>query len=1462
MEIRDFRDFMNLMEGSFTEADIPKYFYVGCFLSEDIVRPKPWTPPGAVCTLVGLEGVSSSASIFAFTKGVCLQMPGKELVRLNKITKVMHTNREYYAGSAFKPQRRQSAGSGGPGSHGTGRPSSKSSLSGFIDSFLHALANKYADMADYSDNIKLSDGTTMSKDEIIALMSTTTPHRFAGAPISDRTKRTKQQQRSWATNKDDFAKMTFNTADLAGRLYAILSGKVTGRPGVSGPERLLEPSSQMIKKSDDFLPKLLMKTFGRDVSATLGDIGMSKLRKFIDRVSIPANKKKELLSWINSHIDDSMAELIHHLKATTGRKLTRIQQMVSDSIPGINSHASEAEWIMKRQLVPSNSRGMKCKACRAFIKLTNEQAGDTIQCPACNTDNEIPTDKLREARPMLHVPEGSIMYILNMGVPSWFMPVIEDYKTTHNKSYLSTEEQVKVIVEHFKLYDKFSVHFVNDSNGATSKAANPDQKRSYDPQYTEHSKQLRELLDRGITKIDHLQKLMQKKHNVDPVKVRAILGRWEHLKVVTIDRGEVTISDHEFDENSTMVYRTIKSSEGIMKAGIEDATGVSGTDLDDTLKKLIEQDKVQQLPDGRYDIKLSNEEMSQISPIEKDILEAIEKTSSRDTYYIKLAMPDPGQYSESEIRTHIRLLILKRKIVKGPLSGNYMLTVDPDEPLRDDEKNLLGFLREWPHTDMDSIVHEWPNIAKNQLVKTVERLIARHLVIASSEDSIRLNTEKTQPLENAKQHSKLAESVIQLVSKHFYSVSGEVAAGLNKDSYMVGTLISKYTTKGILTTSDNGRMVPVNGQYLPAEQTVEAQLVGEFAMKKEVVSKDEIVFMLKSKNSQWYYYTTEYLLKALEGKVIKYIYHPLQNKDVYYHVDQPFKLDLTEYKKMLVEIFEASSKPLGLIRINTLYSDTHSHDKYLAVEGIKTVVKAMVEDGTLAAAKDFSGKDVWHLTHQEGPKDISHYKEMVKAILTKSGPMGETKVREILIDDYDLQDDSARHLVHAMLHTDPPELETHKDQFLYYSVVKLPGQSMPGEQHYLDMIFKTISAAPLNYSDLREKILEDFGVRLKGTALEELSGKLEELGKVEISTDAWGSEIVHLPGVEPNQGWYEKIKKFVDESGGSATAQSIYRHMDEYSLYSDYTKPMLQKMVEKEPPMLHIVKNGSLSLYTTDANLKVPHLEDLVNAVIKSLQAGGTSPVRANNIENVVSDSLDENGYPMYALLDLVFEGKVNVTKLDYTDFWYGTYFTVHDENIVDINARKIHDEQEAKEYVAEYSHFKPEDLISRLGSEKRVREFIVGMVAQNKLFPLNHTPDANWMMSAVYSNTPPKSEEELEQSVVDFLKSQNYPHSPSSIHFATMPYEPHDKFKALISKLVNQGKITQTQTSHYDWWYETAYKYVVPVAAAPAPQAGGSPAPQASAPQSPSGWSSLNSPTSGQASPPGYNDDPPDDWS
>ena len=241
-----FKDWMLFLEGSFTEADIPAYFYVGCYFSEDFLKHYPFTPAGAACSLVGLEGLSANTSTAtSFSNGAVVKMPGKAMVDVNKVSRVMNDNPHYRASAGFRATRRTRTGNDPLHSHKKNSTTVEVARE-VLQSVMNQIRSNIPELRDSSYSgygLKATNGTVVGIDNVIEALKKTA---FRKANIWG-TRRSKPER---AIHNDDNLKNIRSADDLALRILAVL------RPLVGNAiNKAMEPSGDKDKNGRD-IPKL------------------------------------------------------------------------------------------------------------------------------------------------------------------------------------------------------------------------------------------------------------------------------------------------------------------------------------------------------------------------------------------------------------------------------------------------------------------------------------------------------------------------------------------------------------------------------------------------------------------------------------------------------------------------------------------------------------------------------------------------------------------------------------------------------------------------------------------------------------------------------------------------------------------------------------------------------------------------------------------------------------------------------------------------------------------------------------------------------------------------------------------------------------------------------------------------------------------------------------------------------
>lgn len=265
-----------------------------------------------------------------------------------------------------------------------------------------------------------------------------------------------------------------------------------------------------------------------------------------------------------------------------------------------------------------------------------------------------------------------------------------------------------------------------------------------------------------------------------------------------------------------------------------------------------------------------------------------------------------------------------------------------------------------------------------------------------------------------------------------------------------------------------------------------------------------------------------------------------------------------------------------------------------------------------------------------------------------------------------------------------------------------------------------------------------------------------------------------------------------------------------FGVYSDKTVEMLGKLIEKNPPPIYKINSGLLAVYSTDPHASAPNLEEIILSYVKEREKP-EQPVWGNHLYTTLNTKYSVSSAALKDfVLDMIHDGKLGVTKINYGDFWYGTYFTLNSPGIY--KTQEMEKKKQAMEYIVSHKQIEPHELTVYFGSKKMVKEFISGLVAKDQLHPLNYTPDAHWWTEAVYSIEPPKTDEQIETEILKYFKAASYGSeaTPYGLHYSISKYTPEERFGNIIYKLSKEGKLLKVNDS-VDWWHETRYKFAFP---------------------------------------------------
>ncbi len=903
--ISTFRDFVYFTEGSFTEEDVPKFFYVGIYFSEDLVKPKSYTPKGAVCTLVGVEGVSSSN--LGIWHGASLKMPGQAVVRLNKISKHMYDNPNYLASRGFRGPRRTQSGSGGQITNEkgvSGRGSYNEVNKSRIESLLYSIKMEYPDMF-VGNSLKLTDGNEMDYHDFFKTLQTIKPHRG----VFSKSGRVKEQEpirkdrvKQGRPQPENQLKTLRSATDLASRVYLIFRG-LRGNPGVKNPERLLEPSN------DDY---------------------------------------------------------------KSGRKKPQIVKFVERSSLGAGWHAGEREWIMHRNMIPK-SKVQKCPACYAWNPVS--EGDKEINCRNCNTKFTVDERKTNDARPMLHVPEGSFLFIGTGAVPEWAQAYINKVRPNWPAS---PEEKIKFIVNEFKLYQRFTVHLVKNGGQASDLADKTDTKKPHDPERLIIGNKIRKAIDKGIDYIPMLQKFLEKKEGILPSKVSSFLSSWQKIGMVEINDDRVKLINSSMDEFAHIVYKYILNHEDLSKLDIENGTGVDDIDLDKALNDLTGLGKIES-HNGKYNIKLTDEEMTIITPLEQRIIDILTNDAQGSYYDITNALnKDKGQpdASVAEVKESLKMLKLKHKIFQGAWSDDWMVAVDDSSPLDAQEKEIIEHLKQWPVSDKQDITSLGED---GQALNRAADCLAYRGLVTITDEVIKLDVDKTKPSEGTKPYPKYAHDILELLAKHFICGKYDLVGLVGKNYYQISDMLKSITGNNWATYDNNWRLIPASNQAVSADETPEGKTVLEYINNKKVIDDThEVLNLIRKNNTNYDSTTVGRLLGVLaEAGLITKEFNPISDEHVWVAKDHSYEIDTSDEEEKLTEIIGKAGVPLTTSTIR----DEDSYE--LSSQAIDFILNRMVKAGSLKKGEDVAGFDVWYLPHQAGPKTLQEYMNDLKLCCRK-----------------------------------------------------------------------------------------------------------------------------------------------------------------------------------------------------------------------------------------------------------------------------------------------------------------------------------------------------------------------------------------------------------------------------------------------------------------------------------------------
>jgi hypothetical protein len=105
--------FKLFLEADKKENKTPDWFYVSIYLTKDLISgPSKSAFSGTAATLTNVEGITESETLLkgGFETGMILKMPGKETLKLNKLSKIQYNNPDYLISKGLRAIKRISSG--------------------------------------------------------------------------------------------------------------------------------------------------------------------------------------------------------------------------------------------------------------------------------------------------------------------------------------------------------------------------------------------------------------------------------------------------------------------------------------------------------------------------------------------------------------------------------------------------------------------------------------------------------------------------------------------------------------------------------------------------------------------------------------------------------------------------------------------------------------------------------------------------------------------------------------------------------------------------------------------------------------------------------------------------------------------------------------------------------------------------------------------------------------------------------------------------------------------------------------------------------------------------------------------------------------------------------------------------------------------------------------------------------
>jgi len=1155
----NFREWMLLWEDSYTKEEIPAYFYVGCRFSEDFVKQNQAIdkiPEGAACTLVGMEGISSKP-MFGMGAGIGLKMPGEKLLELNKISQHMYKNPEYLASSGFRSPRRTKQGTNQGQS---ARYSRKEIIVEVIGTILSQIENNHEDIV-INARLKTQHGS-MNSYEIYDKLKELNPHC---GPID----KAKECKKKWGQRKKikdgeivgknikpekdyikDNIKNIRSASDLASRLYILFK-----KLGVKQPERLLAPvkhpdlSSFVFNSLGNYDDNVPAQKIANDLKSHIYNISF-----FMRFINWSRKHKKPL----NKESYETFADI---------NKIPAIIQFTRDAVKSTGWHEGEQEWILKRDYA-KGTMGVNCQYCGKFITINNNNKDkETVACPNCGNEVKIAGQIHRVGKlPMLHVPNGSSMYIQkNVNVPDWANKEIQEYEKGQGEpvegfqkgEIISPEiNKYKFIINKYHLNKKFNIYFTTNSE-QSQKFALSDTGRQYDPSKETILSKIEKLINNGIRKESSIEKRLYAKEKISMPKIKSIIKNLENKGFLKKQDGSLYLSGSGLTEDEYDIYNFIKNSnslEGMYANTLKNELNMEPAEVEQALASL--QDKGLIVKTGEYyNLSLSEEEKSKPeTELENKILNFI---SNNNVGNIESLKNDMANEKPEEVVSALKKLFMKGKIYKGVMTGYLRMAPDDNTPLSNDERIILDFMKEWHRADYRSIKHSVNIGQHNDISRALEGLIVRDLISRDSDGKFLINTKKFGDLKEPRPYSAMEYTILKVLKKHFVATHDAprfIGSIIDESYYEIDPYLEVLMSKNLIVSLDNGRLVPnVEGMTADEETLEERALLailgtGNFGQEElgdKMTDRLDISIRSSSLNK---------LLAYLEKKgLIKKAFDPIKDYMIYALIDKELKIDFSKFIDAFLAILKEAGGPQNVSQIRDSYPD------YISGEAFEYILNDMVKNNLIKADKDFNEDMVYTTPNQHFLSMEDFYKIGVE-FLEQNGPSSYQKLSNY-VQAATGSSESNISVVFSKL-VEEGKLKTEHINYVG-DIWGMPDQELPTSGSFKEKIYKVVAEKPgLTASEISDIVdIQSYGTGAFLAILRN-EGKIEATNRLKD-----GTQVFHLPGIDLDTESLPAIEKIVFDSlqnfKNNGTFSLIYQFIKNkyYYLNKEKAEKIIKKMV-------------------------------------------------------------------------------------------------------------------------------------------------------------------------------------------------------------------------------------------------------------------------------------------------------------